>query len=282
MPELPEVEITKRGIAPHIEGQPLSNAIVRAPMLRYPIPQDLADILRGTVLNAVHRRAKYLLLEFIKDGVQHGHVLLHLGMSGSLRIVPTGLPAEKHDHVDLCFGPQTLRLHDPRRFGALLWLPAEQDGEALDVMQHPLLAVLGIEPLSDDLTGDWLYQQTRGLKAAIKLVIMDGHRLVGVGNIYASESLFRAGISPKTPAGKLSRARCEKLALAIKETLKQALAAGGSSLRDFIHSDGSSGYFQLQTFAYGRAGQPCRVCATPILMFRQGQRATFYCSVCQK
>jgi formamidopyrimidine-DNA glycosylase len=283
MPELPEVEITKRGIAPHIEGQPLSTAIVRAAKLRYPIPQDLARILQGTTLNSVQRRAKYLLLAFAQNGVQHGHILLHLGMSGSLRIVATGLPAEKHDHVDLCFGPQTLRLRDPRRFGALLWLPTlNAQGEPHDVMQHPLLAVLGIEPLSDMLTGDWLYQQTRDLKAAIKLVIMDGHRLVGVGNIYASESLFRAGISPKTPAGKLSRAKCEKLAASIKETLKQALAAGGSSLRDFIHSDGSSGYFQLQTFTYGREGQPCRVCATPILMLRQGQRASFYCPTCQK
>lgn len=276
MPELPEVEVTRLGIAPGLEGQRLCRAILRTPSLRYPLPGNLETLIGDRPLLAVRRRGKYLLLDF---GV--GQVLLHLGMSGSLRLVPARQAAEKHDHVDLVFrveGKETaLRLRDPRRFGALLWLP----GDVTTAGHHPLLAVLGIEPLSDDFTPRWLFDQTRGLTAAIKTTLMDGHRLVGVGNIYAAESLFRAGIDPRTAAGRISLKRYERLVPAIRATLTEAIAAGGSSLRDFIHSDGSSGYFQLQSAVYGREGEACRSCGTVIRMIRQGQRATFYCPRCQ-
>lgn len=278
MPELPEVEVTRLGLAPTLEGRSLRQVKLRAKALRYPLPTDLEKTLGGHVLKRVTRRGKYLLFDF---GI--GHLLLHLGMSGSVRLVPHELPAEKHDHVDLVFDvpgakEDTLRLRDPRRFGALLWIP----GDASAVAAHPLLAVLGIEPLSDEFTGRWLFEQTRGLTAAIKTTLMDGHRLVGVGNIYASESLFRAGIDPRKAAGKISLQRYQRLAPAIQTTLREAIAAGGSSLRDFIHSDGSSGYFQLQSAVYGRDGEPCRHCETPIRTIRQGQRATFFCPRCQR
>ena len=270
MPELPEVEITRRGIAPHLLGQVVTAVRVRQPRLRYPVPADLAQRLPGQTLLAVRRRAKYLLLDF-----SEGSLLLHLGMSGSLRIVVAGLPAEKHDHFDLEVGGKALRLRDPRRFGAVLWL--EHPAEA-----HPLLARLGLEPLDAGFDGAALQALCRGRSTPIKLLIMDGHLLVGVGNIYASESLFRARIHPQTPAGKLSPARCERLATCIRETLQDALAAGGSSLRDFVHSDGSSGYFQQQYYVYGRDDEPCRVCAGPIRRLVMGQRATFFCPRCQR
>lgn len=275
MPELPEVEVTRLGIAPALEGRVLRRAIARTPALRYPIPPDLSTLLEGRRLEAVRRRGKYLLFDF-----GSGQMLLHLGMSGSLRLVPANQPAEKHDHVDLGFdgtGSCTLRLRDPRRFGALLWLPGSAEAAAA----HPLIAVLGIEPLSQDFTAQWLFAQTRGLTASIKTTLMDSHRLVGVGNIYASESLFRAGIDPRTAAGKISLKRYERLVPAVQATLRESIAAGGSSLRDFIHSDGGSGYFQLQTGVYGREGEPCRQCGNAIRMIRQGQRATFFCAKCQ-
>lgn len=278
MPELPEVEVTRLGLAPTLEGRVLRQVKLRAKALRYPLPADLEATIGGRVLKRITRRGKYLLFDF-----DIGHLLLHLGMSGSVRLVPHALPPEKHDHVDLVFEvlgtkEDTLRLRDPRRFGALLWIPGDADA----VAAHPLLAVLGIEPLSDEFTGRWLFEQTRGLTAAIKTTLMDGHRLVGVGNIYASESLFRAGIDPRKPAGKVSLQRYQRLAPAIQATLREAIAAGGSSLRDFIHSDGSSGYFQLQSAVYGRTGEPCRQCSTPVRAIRQGQRATFYCPKCQR
>jgi formamidopyrimidine-DNA glycosylase len=273
MPELPEVEVTRLGIL-SLEGHQARGAVLRTPALRYPLPTELDAAIAGHKLRRISRRGKYLLLDF-----GHGTVLLHLGMSGSLRLVAPGTPAAKHDHVDLVFaGPgkgQVLRLHDPRRFGALLWLEGEPAA-------HPLIAVLGIEPLEGEFTPRWLFEQTRGLSAAIKPVLMDGHRLVGVGNIYASESLFRAGIDPRTAAGRISLKRFERLVPAIREVLAAAIAAGGSSLRDFIHSDGGSGYFQLQTCVYGREGEPCRQCGSKIRSLRQGQRATFYCPRCQK
>ncbi len=274
MPELPEVEVTRRGIAPEISGKPLRAVVLRAPSLRYPLPADLAEPAVGRRLESVMRRGKYLLLDF-----GNGYVLIHLGMSGSLRIVAPELPPRKHDHVDLVFGEGAravaLRLHDPRRFGAVMWIEG-------DPAQHPLIRTLGIEPLSPDFTPQWLYASTRGLSAAIKPTLMDSHRIVGVGNIYASESLFRAGIDPRTAAGRISLKRCERLVPAIRATLAEAIEAGGSSLRDFIHSDGSSGYFQLRANVYGRAGEPCRVCGGEIRQLRQGQRTTFYCPVCQK
>jgi formamidopyrimidine-DNA glycosylase len=274
MPELPEVEVTRRGIAPALTGSRVAGVIARTPALRYPLPENLDRTLVGSRLIAVTRRGKYLLLDF-----GHGHLLIHLGMSGSLRLVPASLAAEKHDHFDLLFAVKgksmALRLRDPRRFGAILWLEG-------DPMKHPLLGVLGIEPLTEEFGAAWLKQELTGLSAAIKPTLMDSHRVVGIGNIYASESLFRAGIDPRTAAGRISQKRLERLVPVIKATLEAAIDAGGSSLRDFIHSDGSSGYFQQQYFVYGRSGEPCRVCGHPIRELRQGQRATFFCPRCQR
>jgi formamidopyrimidine-DNA glycosylase len=274
MPELPEVEVTRRGIEPVLCGNRVIDAIARVPALRYPLPTGLGRILEGHRLAAVSRRGKYLLLDF-----GHGQLMIHLGMSGSLRLVAAGLAAEKHDHFDLVFRiggkAVALRLRDPRRFGAILWLPG-------DPLAHPLLSVLGIEPLTDGFSAQWLKQELAGLSAAIKPTLMDSHRVVGIGNIYASESLFRAGIDPRAAAGRVSLKRLERLVPAIKTTLAAAIDAGGSSLRDFIRSDGSSGYFQQQYFVYGRSGEPCRVCERPIRELRQGQRATFFCAGCQR
>ena len=274
MPELPEVEVTRRGIAPALTGRRVIGAIARVPALRYPLPARLGQTLEGRSLASVSRRGKYLLLDF-----GNGHLLVHLGMSGSLRLVAAGLPPEKHDHFDLVFdtaaGNLALRMRDPRRFGAVLWISGEPQA-------HPLLAVLGIEPLAEEFCAAWLKEELAGLSAAIKPTLMDSHRVVGIGNIYASESLFRAGIDPRTPAGRISLRRLERLVPAIKSTLAAAIDAGGSSLRDFIHSDGSSGYFQQQYFVYGRGGEACRVCSRPVRELRQGQRATFFCAACQR
>lgn len=274
MPELPEVEVTRRGIAPALTGNRVSGVIARTPALRYPLPKSLERTLAGSRLAAVKRRGKYLLLDF-----GHGHLLIHLGMSGSLRLVSADLPAEKHDHFDLIFAVRSrsvaLRLRDPRRFGAVLWLPDNP-------LEHPLLAVLGVEPLTDDFSSAWLKNELAGLSAGIKPTLMDSHRIVGIGNIYASESLFRAGIDPRAAAGRISLKRLERLVPAIKATLAAAIDAGGSSLRDFIRSDGSSGYFQQQYFVYGRGGEPCLVCGRPVREMRQGQRATFFCTGCQR
>ncbi|MDD5295324.1 MAG: bifunctional DNA-formamidopyrimidine glycosylase/DNA-(apurinic or apyrimidinic site) lyase [Rhodocyclaceae bacterium] len=269
MPELPEVEVTRRGLAPDLVGCRLTGTVVRNPALRFPVTPAL-DSLVGQDLLGLGRRGKYLLFEF-----DAGSLIVHLGMSGSLRLLSAATPAEKHDHVDLVFGERVVRLRDPRRFGAVLWQP----GRAED---HPLLAGLGPEPLSEVLDGPWLYQATRNRSAPIKQVLMDARTLVGVGNIYASESLFRAGIDPRTSARCLGRVRCARLAQAVRDTLEAALVAGGSTLRDFIRSDGSSGYFQLQHFVYGREGEPCRVCGAPIRCLRQGNRSSFYCSRCQR
>jgi formamidopyrimidine-DNA glycosylase len=274
MPELPEVEVTRLGIAPVLTGNPVSAVIARTSALRYPLPRNLGRTLGGHCLAAVTRRGKYLLLDF-----GHGTLMIHLGMSGSLRVVPAGLPAEKHDHFDLVFAIRgkavALRLRDPRRFGAILWLRG-------DPHSHPLLASLGIEPLTEEFSAEWLKSEFAGLVAPVKPLLMDSHHVVGIGNIYASESLFRAGIDPRVPAGRVSLQRLKRLVPAIKATLAAAIEAGGSSLRDFIHSDGSSGYFQQQYFVYGRSGEPCRVCGRPVSQLRQGQRATFFCTRCQR
>src|SRR5690606_4735891 len=270
VPELPEVEITRLGIAPHITGRVVTGVVIRHPQLRWPVPQRLGALLTGQAVQSVARRAKYLLLAFA-----HGTLILHLGMSGSLRIIDAVEPAGVHDHFDLVFGATAMRLRDPRRFGAVLWC-AEPT-----VATHPLLAHLGAEPLSDAFTADLLYLATRGRKQAIKLVLMDHRVVVGVGNIYANESLFRAGIRPTMAAGRLTRAAAARLVDAVRATLNDALAAGGSSLRDFIHTDGSAGYFQQHYFVYGREGDNCRRCDTPIRRIVQAQRATFYCSRCQ-
>jgi formamidopyrimidine-DNA glycosylase len=270
MPELPEVEITRQGIAPFVEQRTITRVTVRDRRLRWPVPANLESILRGKRILAVRRRAKYLLLD-----CGQGTLIVHLGMSGSLRVVRATEPAGPYDHFDLGVGELALRLRDPRRFGAVLWHAGDPAG-------HRLLAHLGVEPLSPEFSGVHLHALTRGRRAGIKLALMDHKVVVGVGNIYANESLFRARVNPATAAGRLSAQRCEGLAEAVRSTLEDALAAGGSSLRDFVHSDGSSGYFQQQYFVYDRAGAPCRVCGTPVRRRVQGQRSTFYCPSCQR
>jgi formamidopyrimidine-DNA glycosylase len=270
MPELPEVETTRRGLLPRIEGQTLKRVIVRHAQLRWPVPADLEKQLRGRKLKTITRRGKYLLFDF--SGLTQ---IVHLGMSGSLRFAQPNEPPAVHDHVDWVFANgAVLRLRDPRRFGAVLISD--------DPQNHPLLAHLGPEPLSADFDGNTLYQLSRGAKVAIKNFIMDSKRVVGVGNIYASESLFVAGIRPGTAAGRLTRQTCERLAKAIKTVLQAAIKSGGSSLRDYVATDGELGYFQLHTKVYDRAGLPCKICKTPIKRIVQGQRASFYCPHCQR
>jgi len=269
MPELPEVEVTRRGLAPQLSGRVISGVAVREPRLRWPVPREVLA-LAGRTVRSIQRRGKYLLVD-----CGDGHLILHLGMSGSLRVLPPGTPAGKHDHFDLLLGDRVLRLRDPRRFGAVLWTTG-------DAAAHPLLAHLGVEPLSRALNPGRLFALTRAHRTAIKHFLMDARRIVGVGNIYASESLFRAGINPRKQANRLSRENCEKLAAAIKHTLRAAIRAGGSTLRDFVGSDGAAGYFQQRHWVYDRAGQKCRRCGTLIRKLSQGQRSTYYCPSCQR
>lgn len=270
MPELPEVETTRRGLL-GVVGQRIDQVVIRDHRLRWPIPLSLPEILKDQHWLELNRRAKYILAR-----CERGTLLLHLGMSGRLCLLAGDEPAQKHDHIDIVFeSGQRVRLRDPRRFGAVLWLEG-------DPLQHLLLASLGPEPLEDAFDGAYLYRETRTRSAPIKNVIMDSHLVVGVGNIYASESLFRAGINPKTPANKLSKPRCERLVAEIKATLTDALAAGGSSLRDFFGADGNPGYFQQTYFVYGRTDEPCRVCGGAVRIIKQGQRSTFYCPKCQR
>lgn len=270
MPELPEVEVTRRGLQPLI-NQTVKNVVIRNASMRWPIPSHLPQTLKNQKLISLKRRAKYILAQF-----ENGTLLLHLGMSGSISLLDRNYPPEKHDHFDVEFqDQQVLRLRDPRRFGAVLWAGEHPE-------KHVLLSKLGPEPLSDAFNGQYLYQHIRNRKAPIKNTIMDGHLVVGVGNIYASESLFRARIDPQRPANKLSLAECEALAVEIKVTLDDALQAGGSSLRDFVGTDGNPGYFQQAYFVYSRTGEPCKVCGTLIKTIRLGQRSTFYCEACQK
>ena len=267
-----------RGISPLL-GQTVQQVIIRHPTLRWPIPSHLAKTLPTLRLAHLTRRAKYILAQFEDVNAKQvlGTLILHLGMSGRICLLAKDEPAAKHDHFDIHFkSGQVMRLRDPRRFGAVLWV----DGDETET--HPLINNLGPEPLTSDFSGEYLYQQIRARTAPIKTTVMDSHLVVGVGNIYASESLFRAGISPKTPAHKLSKVRCERLVAEIKATLAEAIDAGGSSLRDFFGADGNPGYFQQTYFVYGRTGEPCRICQTPILQIKQGQRSTFYCSHCQR
>jgi formamidopyrimidine-DNA glycosylase len=278
MPELPEVEVTRRGVAPHVEGRTVAAVVMRRSGLRWPFPPDLAGQLAGRTVLGTGRRGKYLLLHF-----EHGTLIIHLGMSGHLRVLPPATAPQKHDHFDLVVddaggGPQVLRLSDPRRFGAVLW----HDAGAGHVDTHLLLRGLGVEPLEDGFSGALLHRLTRGRSASIKQVLMAGDIVVGVGNIYCSESLFRAGINPKTAAGRVSLPRYEKLAQAIRAVLAEAIVQGGSTLRDFISVNGQSGYFQQSYFVYDRAGLPCRVCGAPVRQIKQGQRSTFYCVNCQR
>jgi formamidopyrimidine-DNA glycosylase len=272
MPELPEVEVVRVGLSGSAAGRRVQGVTVRVPALRWPIPTDLPDVLGHRVLLRVERRGKYLLLAF-----EHGWLIVHLGMSGTFAWKAVDAPLRAHDHFDLVFDRGLLRLNDPRRFGALLWHPAS----AGTPEAHPLLASLGVEPFSSAFNGRLLFEATRGRKLAIKSLLLSGSVVVGVGNIYASESLFRAGIRPTTAAGRISRARYDRLADAIRATLSEAIAAGGSTLRDFVSSEGQTGYFQLDCFVYDRAGAPCRVCAHPIRLLRQQQRATYWCAHCQ-
>ncbi|MDR3351973.1 MAG: bifunctional DNA-formamidopyrimidine glycosylase/DNA-(apurinic or apyrimidinic site) lyase [Zoogloeaceae bacterium] len=273
MPELPEVEVSRMGLLPHLEGQRLVAAIVRRADLRLPIPQDLHARLAGHRLAALERRGKYLLFHWPTAG---GWLILHLGMSGSLRLVAPDAPLGKHDHLELVFPDTVMRFSDPRRFGLVTW----QTGE--DAQAHPLLAALGIEPLTKALTPDWLADKVKGRKQPIKQFLMDARIVVGIGNIYAAESLFRAGISPLAPAGSLGPEHLRALVAAIRETLREAIDAGGSSVRDYVHSDGGAGSFQLRCAVYGRAGQACPRCGTTIRQIRQAGRSSFYCPKCQK
>ena len=275
MPELPEVEVSRLGLLPFVVGQPIVAAVFRVPKLRHAILPELAERLVGLRVEAIVRRGKYLLFD-CQSAHGGGWLIVHLGMSGSLRLVAPGTPPQKHDHVDLVFEHTCLRFRDPRRFGALLW------HEGAGVEQHPLLAVLGIEPLSGEFDGDWLYARTRKRVTPIKPLLMDSHWVVGVGNIYASESLFRAGISPLRAAKRIGRASCKRLAAAIRATLEASIEAGGSSVRDYVHSDGGAGSFQLSCAVYGRQGQPCLSCGRPVVQVRQGGRASFYCPHCQR
>ncbi len=274
MPELPEVEIVRRGVVARFLGRELRGVVARRPDLRWPIPADLHQRLSGRRLQAVERRSKYLMLDF-----GNGTLIVHLGMSGTLRARPADAPATLHDHFDLDFGDVLLRLNDPRRFGAVLWSEVDPRQTGSD---HPLFRRLGLEPFDPRFDGEWLFAGTRGRRASIKQMLLAGTIVVGVGNIYACESLFRAGIRPTRMAGRLSRARCDRLAMEIRATLAEAIEAGGSTLRDFVSSTGDSGYFQLRTRVYGRAGEPCRVCGAPIRLIRQQQRASFFCPVCQR
>ncbi|QDQ26435.1 bifunctional DNA-formamidopyrimidine glycosylase/DNA-(apurinic or apyrimidinic site) lyase [Chitinimonas arctica] len=272
MPELPEVETTRRGIEAAIGGVELSGAVVRDGRLRWPVPPALNELVAGRRIAGIRRRAKYLLFD-----LEYGHLILHLGMSGSLRVLAADVPPAKHDHIDLLIDlpePRVLRYRDPRRFGAVLWQPGE-------AFAHPLLANLGPEPLEADFSAKYLKAALEGKQVAIKLALMDNHIVVGVGNIYANEALFRAGIRPDRPAGKLSLADCERLVRVVVETLTEAIAAGGSTLRDFVDSEGRPGYFQQGYFVYGREEQPCLRCGSPVRHARLGQRATFWCVDCQ-
>lgn len=269
MPELPEVETSRRGIEPHIVGTTISRVVIRQRRLRWPITQSVDRNLPGQTVRSVGRRAKYLLID-----TDTGSAILHLGMSGSVFIVDREAPAGVHDHVDIEFDSGLmLRFRDPRRFGSLHW--------SKDPLSHPLLGKLGPEPLSDDFDGDYLWRQSRGRRVSIKQFIMNAQIVVGVGNIYASESLFMAGINPRRAAGRIAAHRYDTLAEAIKVVLHRAIKAGGTTLRDFYGGDGEAGYFQQQLQTYDREGAPCRTCDTPITAIVQGQRSTYYCKNCQ-
>ena len=275
MPELPEVEVSRQGLLPYLSQQYIVGAVVRTPRLRHEIPAGLGARLAGLRVDAILRRGKYLLFD-CQSTLGGGWLLLHLGMSGSLRLVPLATPAGQHDHVDLVFAQTVLRLRDPRRFGALLWY------EGAKVEEHPALASLGIEPLSDGFNGAWLCSTMRVRRAPIKPLLMDARLVVGIGNIYAAESLHQAGISPLRKANRISRERYDVLADAIHATLMAAIAAGGSTVRDYVHSDGGAGCFQVSCAVYGRAGESCPGCARPVRVIRQAGRSTFYCPHCQR
>lgn len=271
MPELPEVETTRLGISPHIQGQTIQEVIVREPRLRWPVPANLKDLLVNLKVDSVERRGKYLLFATSK-----GTVIVHLGMSGSLRILPADKAALKHDHVDFVFNNGTLlRFNDPRRFGTILWTTDP-------VEQYHLLKDLGVEPLLTIFTGHYLYQKSRRKSTTVKSFLMDSHVVVGVGNIYANEALYMAGIHPQRQAGKISQARYEALVSAVKEVLQNAIRQGGTTLRNFVNEAGNPGYFKQQLYVYGRADMPCKNCLTLLKEIRINNRTTVFCPHCQK
>jgi formamidopyrimidine-DNA glycosylase len=277
MPELPEVEVTRLGIAPHLQGRVISAVKVLDGRLRWPVPSALTKILPGQKVHAIERRGKYLLIE-----LDIGYLLIHLGMTGTLRVLPSSDLLKLHDRVTVEFGKLSLRLHDPRKFGAVLWHPRTKG----PIEKNVLLQKLGVEPFSTEFAGELgaeiLYRASRKRTVAVKQFLLAGQAVVGVGNIYCSESLFEAGIHPAKAAGKLTRPQCVRLAEAVRLILKKAIAAGGSSLKDFVNSDGDPGHFMVQTKVYDRKDEPCKVCKTPIKQIVQGQRSTYFCPTCQK
>ncbi len=271
MPELPEVETTRRGLLPHVVGRRIRDVVVRNPHLRWPVTRGIARHARGERVLAIRRRGKYLLFD-----CPRGHLLVHLGMSGRLSVVPQDAPAQAHDHVDVQLeGNGSLRLTDPRRFGAVLWLPSPAEG-------HALLNGLGVEPFDEGFSGAAMHALARGRRVPIKSFLMNGRIVTGVGNIYASEALFAAGIDPRRAAGRLSLERWSRLVDSVRATLERALAAGGSTLRDYALVDGREGGFQHEFSVYDREGRPCPRCGRAIRQLRQGQRSTFFCPGCQR
>lgn len=275
MPELPEVETSRRGIEPYLLNSTITEVNIRQRKLRWPVPANLPNLAKGKKILGVCRRAKYIYLK-----LDNGSIIIHLGMSGSLRICTSKTPATKHDHIDICVsdddtGIKILRLRDPRKFGCVLWTSA-------DINEHKLIKALGPEPLDDVFTAEYLHNKAGNRSCSIKTFIMNSHIVVGVGNIYASESLFRAGINPKRKAGNISLVRFEKLVDAIKLTLNESIKQGGTTLRDFTAESGQPGYFAQKLLVYGKAGENCSVCDQPIKQFTQQQRSTYYCPQCQK
>ena len=271
MPELPEVETTRRGIERHLRGQIIKRLIVRQPSLRWPVPGDLAGRIEQFRIRELSRRGKYLLI-----GTDNGTLIIHLGMSGSLCVIKDGIPPGQHDHIDLLLENGTrLRFRDPRRFGAWLWTDNSPE-------THPLLNRLGPEPLSGAFNTDYIHRLSRGRKLAIKSFLMNSRTVAGVGNIYANEALFLAGVHPSRAAGRISRRRYEKLVAALKQVLNDAIRQGGTTLRDFTRADGKPGYFQQSLSVYAQQGRPCPLCTTTIRESRIAQRSTFYCPRCQR
>ena len=272
MPELPEVETIRRGVTPHVVGRVIARVVVREPRLRWPVPAHFPRFAEGRRITGTSRRGKYLLLHLDGGGDK---IIIHLGMSGRVFVLAANHALLKHDHLDLVLDDGcVLRYHDPRRFGAVLPWPAS-DGE------HALMQTMGPEPFSEAFSGEYLFAKSRGKTAAVKTFLMDGGVVVGAGNIYAAESLFRARIRPTRAAGKVTRAECTLLAAKVREVLQEAITQGGTTLRDFAGVDGAAGYFQQDLFVYGREGLPCRVCSTPIKLLRLGNRQSCYCPRCQ-
>lgn len=276
MPELPEVETTRRGIENAVVGRTVVSTVIRQARLRWAVPRSFGSHVEGRTVSSLRRRAKYLIFDLQQNLSPDGAIILHLGMSGSLRLLPSDTAPLKHDHVDLVLDSGLcLRFNDPRRFGSILWT-------ARDPLKHPLLAKLAPEPLSDEFNGAYLASAARGRRVSIKEFLMNSQVVVGVGNIYASEALFRARIRPRRAAGRLRKEEFDALASAIKVVLEEAIRAGGTTLRDYVNPEGMPGYFRQKLFVYERFNEPCRLCRTLIKQFVQGQRSTYFCPGCQK